>query len=329
MNRIIIPSAGDKGVFQIVQQQDFVASKGEVVIEVEYSGINFADIHMRQGLYQDAPPFPFSPGYEVSGRVKEIGEGVKNFQIGEPVMAGCFFGGYASQVAVPASQVLPLSDDSEDSMQRGASVLVSFITAYLCLFETLKIRSGESLLIDCSTGSLGQMMIQLLEGMDVKIFGMTSSPSKLQSLKNRGVNPILGGYENLSDNEMYDCIVNSRGGKNVALANKHLKTLGRQVLLGASDMIKPKKSSFINVVKTWWRMRNLDTIKMINQNIGFFGLNVLNIFKEDALLENYLNQFGHFNIKSTADKVFPYREVGDAHDYIEQRKSEGKVLLKW
>ena len=83
------------------------------------------------------------------------------------------------------------------------------------------------------------------------------------------------------------------------------------------------------VIGTWWKMRTLDTIAMINQNVGFFGLNVLNIFKEGDLVERYLNQFDHFNIKSTVDKVFPYQDVGEAHEYIEQRKSKGKVLLKW
>ena len=173
------------------------------------------------------------------------------------------------------------------------------------------------------------MMSQLLEGMDVQITGMTSSPNKVDGLKERNVRPVVGGYESLNADEKFDCIVNSRGGETVDLANKHLKTLGRQVLVGASDMIKPKKSNLLKVVGTWWKMRNLDTIAMINQNIGFHGLNVLNIFKEDELIERFLNQLGHFNFKSTVDKVFPYHEVGEAHEYIEQRKSKGKVLLKW
>jgi NADPH:quinone reductase-like Zn-dependent oxidoreductase len=329
VKKIIIPKAGDKSVFQIVEQNQPLPAQGEVLIDVQYSGINFADIHMRQGLYQDAPPFPFVPGYEVSGKIKALGEGVSDLEVGEPVMAGCFFGGYAGQVCVPVRQVRKLADDKDETMQMGASVLVSFLTAYLCLFETLKVRTGESLLIDCSTGSLGQMMSQLLEGMDVKITGMTSSPSKVDALKSRDVTPIVGGYESLDPAIKYNCIVNSRGGETVELANKQLKTLGRQVLVGASDMIKPKKSNLFKVVGTWWKMRSLDTIAMINQNIGFHGLNVLNIFKEEELIERYLNQIGHFNIKSTVDKIFPYHEVGEAHEYIEQRKSKGKVLLKW
>lgn len=329
MKKIVIPKAGDKGVFQIVEENQPLPGPGEVLIDVHYSGINFADILMRQGLYQDAPPFPFVPGYEVSGKARELGEGVTDLKVGEPVMAGCLFGGYSGQVVVPANHVKRLPDDRDETMQMGASVLVSFLTAYLCLFETLKIRSGESLMIDCSTGALGQMMMQLLEGMDVQVSGMTSSPEKVDFLKKMGVTPIIGGYENVTKGVKYDCIVNSRGGQSVQTANQYLKTLGRQVLVGASDMVKPKKSSLVKVIGTWWKMRSLDTIAMINQNVGFFGLNVLNIFKEGDLVERYLNQFDHFNIKSTVDKVFPYQDVGEAHEYIEQRKSKGKVLLKW
>lgn len=329
MKKIIIPKAGDKNVFQIVEQNGPQVQDGYVLVDVQYSGINFADIHMRQGLYQDAPPFPFIPGYEVSGKVKQVGQDVEGLSVGDPVMAGCFFGGYASQVLVPIQQVRKLSDDSDETMQMGASILVSFLTAYLCLFETLKVRTGESLLIDCATGSLGQMMSQLLEGMSVNVSGITSSQSKIASLKERNVSPILGGYSNIPESEKFDCIVNSQGGETIETANLHLKTLGRQVCVGASNMIRPKKSSLIKVIGTWWKMRSLDTISMINQNIGFHGLNVLNIFKEDHLIERYLNQLGHFQLKSTVDKVFPYQDVGEAHEYIEQRKSKGKVLLKW
>ena len=92
---------------------------------------------MRQGLYQDAPPFPFVPGYEVSGKIKAVGEGVSDLEVGDPVMGGSFFGGYAGQVCGPVRQVRKLADDKDETMQMGASDLVSILTAYLCLIETL------------------------------------------------------------------------------------------------------------------------------------------------------------------------------------------------
>jgi len=80
----------------------------EVAIDVAYSGINFADVQMRIGLYPDAPELPFIPGYEVSGTVRAVGGQVTGFAPGDRVVAGCYFGGYASAICVPARQVFKL-----------------------------------------------------------------------------------------------------------------------------------------------------------------------------------------------------------------------------
>ena len=71
-------------------------SDDEVAIDVAYSGVNFADIQMRLGFYPDAPKRPFVPGYEVSGKITAVGKGVTNVRIGDQVVAGTYFGGYAS-----------------------------------------------------------------------------------------------------------------------------------------------------------------------------------------------------------------------------------------
>src|ERR1041384_3447776 len=81
---------------------------GEVAIDVAYSGINFADIQMRLGLYPDAPKRPFVPGYEGSARGAAVGKNVPGLAAGDPVVAGTYFGGYASTVTIPANQVFKL-----------------------------------------------------------------------------------------------------------------------------------------------------------------------------------------------------------------------------
>jgi NADPH:quinone reductase-like Zn-dependent oxidoreductase len=77
----------------------------EVAIDVAYSGVNFADIQMRLGFYPDAPKRPFVPGYEISGTVTAVGKNVHGLRPGDAVMAGTYFGGYASHVTIPARQV--------------------------------------------------------------------------------------------------------------------------------------------------------------------------------------------------------------------------------
>ena len=80
----------------------------EVSIDVAYSGVNFADIQMRLGFYPDAPKKPFVPGYEVSGTITALGKNVRDLKVGDTVVAGTYFGGYASHVTIPARQVFKL-----------------------------------------------------------------------------------------------------------------------------------------------------------------------------------------------------------------------------
>ena len=100
------------------------ASKGKVVIQVKACGINFPDILVVQGLYQFKPPLPFSPGGEVAGIIKEVGEGVTNLQVGDKVFAGVIFGGFAEEVIAEASLVFPLPDgmDFGAAVPHGASI---------------------------------------------------------------------------------------------------------------------------------------------------------------------------------------------------------------
>src|SRR5215510_6176805 len=125
----------------------------EVAIDVAYSGINFADIQMRLGLYPDAPKRPFVPGYEVSGKIAQVGKNVRDLAPGDPVVAGTFFGGYASTVTIPSEQVfkLPAAFD----LAAGAALPVACGAAQLAVFEMARVRGGYRVLIECATGGVG------------------------------------------------------------------------------------------------------------------------------------------------------------------------------
>src|SRR5438128_2810068 len=105
MRAVVTTRNGDVGALKIEERPDPVPSKGQVLIRVKASGLNFADILARQGLYPDGPPKPCIMGYEVSGIVEAAGDRVDQSLIGKPVIAMTRFGGQAELVAVPAAQV--------------------------------------------------------------------------------------------------------------------------------------------------------------------------------------------------------------------------------
>jgi NADPH:quinone reductase-like Zn-dependent oxidoreductase len=111
MRAVVITKNGGPGVLEVQERPDPSPGPGEVRIDVAASGINFADVMARMGLYPDAPPTPSVVGYEVAGTVLELGEGVEGLSPGQRVFAATLFGGYASQVVAGAGDVVALPDE--------------------------------------------------------------------------------------------------------------------------------------------------------------------------------------------------------------------------
>src|SRR5581483_3410834 len=105
MRQIWITKVGPPEVLAVKEAPDPQPKAGELRIRVEASGVNFADIMGRIGIYPDLPPLPVVPGYEVAGRVDPVGEGVEANWVGRDVFAATRFGGYADVVCVPVAQV--------------------------------------------------------------------------------------------------------------------------------------------------------------------------------------------------------------------------------
>ena len=128
MRAVVITKHGGPEVLQVQERPDPPVGPGEVRVAVKASGINFADMMARSGVYPDAPPLPSVIGYEVAGEVESVGDGVDQYSVGDRVIAGTRFGGYAEMVTVPAGQVLPLP--KKLSFEQGAGFVVNYTTAY-------------------------------------------------------------------------------------------------------------------------------------------------------------------------------------------------------
>src|SRR5580704_17126658 len=118
MRQIWISKAGPLETLVLKEAPDPKPRAGEARVRVEASGVNFADVMGRMGLYPDLPPIPVVPGYEVGGRVDMVGDGVDTSWIGRDVLAMTRFGGYADVVCVPKAQVFPRPEGM--SAQEGA-----------------------------------------------------------------------------------------------------------------------------------------------------------------------------------------------------------------
>src|SRR6266566_4501618 len=153
MRAIVTTRNGDVRALKIEERPDPIPSKGEVLIRVKASGLNFADILARQGLYPDGPAKPCVMGYEVAGIVESVGENVDGSLIGKPVVAMTRFGGQSEKVVVQERQLFPKPESL--SFEQAAAVPVNYLTAWALLVVMGGLRKGESVLIHNDGGGVG------------------------------------------------------------------------------------------------------------------------------------------------------------------------------
>ncbi len=172
------------------------AGKGEVVLSVKACGVNFPDTLIIQGKYQFKPELPFSPGGEVAGVIKEVGEGVTAVKPGDRVIAFNTWGGFAEEMVVEADRTIPMPD-AMDFVPASAFVL-TYGTSYHALKDRARLAAGETLLVLGASGGVGIAAVQLGKLMGARVIAAASSDQKLQVCKDNGADELINyGEEDL------------------------------------------------------------------------------------------------------------------------------------
>ena len=129
----------------------------EITIDVHVAGVNFADLLVVRGTYQNLAPLPFSPGKEVAGKVIAVGARATEFQVGDHVLAYVENGGYVEQITVQSSLCHPIPDglDAGDAIGLG----LAFQTAHFALFARGQMKPGEIVLVTGATGGVGTCLL--------------------------------------------------------------------------------------------------------------------------------------------------------------------------
>jgi len=163
-----------------------VAGAGEVLVEVDAAALNFADVLLCQGKYQERPPLPFTPGFEIAGRV--VGGSLPR---GQRVAGMCVFprGGLAELTVLPESAVLPIPDDL--SAPSAAAMLVTYLTAHAALHRRAGLQHGETLLVHAGAGGVGSAAIQLGKAAGATVIATAGGPAKLAVCERLGADLVI------------------------------------------------------------------------------------------------------------------------------------------
>lgn len=309
----------------------------EIAIDVKACGVNFADVLMRMGLYPEAPPTPFVPGYEVAGIVAEVGENIRDFKPGDRIMSAAYFNGYATYTVVDSDKALPLPDHL--SFEEGAGLLVNFMTAWLALHEMARVREGDHVLIHGIAGGVGLAALQLAKRAGCIVYGTAGSDEKLAYAKTRGLDYGINYRKTSFDKDIrlnigrrpIDVIMDPIGGDNIEKDRRVLKPTGKVIVFGMAKAVTGEKANPIKALITGLKMFHINLMGLFSQNHGIFGLNVLRIWRYPMMRQtglSILKGFENKELEIVIDKVFPLEQAAEAHKYLQDRKNIGKVVLR-
>ena len=298
-------------------------SAGQVRIAVRACGVNFPDVLMIQGLYQLKPPFPFSPGLEVAGDIVEVAGNVRDLQVGQRVMATMMYGGFAEEVVVPATTVLPMP--VEMSYEHGAGFPLVYGTSHVALTHRAQLKAGETLLVLGAAGGVGLTAVELGKHLGARVIAAASSPEKLELARSYGADELIDyTSENLRDrlNELtkgrgVDVIYDPVGGDIFDQALRRIAWEGRYLVIGFASGRIPSLPANIALLKN---------ASIVGTFWGAYLQNDPGVIRASfAVLTDW---YAAGVLKPHIHKVFALADAASALRQLMDRRAMGKVLLK-
>jgi NADPH2:quinone reductase len=302
------------------------AGAGEVVVSVKAASLNFPDVLIIQNKYQFKPPLPFSPGSEMSGLVKEVGEGVKGYQPGDRVIAFTTYGAFAEEVKVDSSRLVPIPDGMD--FNSAAAFLLTYGTSDHALRDRAALKAGETLLVLGAAGGVGLAAIEIAKAMGAKVIACASSADKLEVCKQHGADACINYATEDGLNEMREKIKEFTGGKGVDVVYDAV----------GGPYSEPALRS------TAWRGRFLvvgfaaGDIPKIPLNLTLLkGCSIVGVFwgdfarREPKAFAESVGQLGKWfregKLKPHVSQTFPLAKAVEALQLMAGRKAKGKIVL--
>ena len=199
---------GVSGLACVGDWPDPSAAPGEVVVDVKAAALNFPDLLMVQGLYQERPPLPFVVGTEMAGVVSEVGEGVTHVAVGDRVVAACGRT-LAERVAAKAALVIPAPRKLD--FAAAAGICITYFTSMHALKQRAALRAGETLLVLGAAGGVGTTAVELGKQMGAVVIAAASSDAKLELARRLGADHVI----NYATEDLRERVKAITGGKGV------------------------------------------------------------------------------------------------------------------
>jgi len=313
--RLEIEQKGSPDNLQLVSCPRREPGAGEVEILVRATGLNFKDVLNILDMY---PGELGPPGGECAGEIVKVGAGVTDFKPGDAVL-GFITSSFARYVYAPETHIVKKPDNL--NFAEAASIPITFLTSYYCLFNKAKVSAGDRVLIHAAAGGVGLAAIQLAQMAGAEIFA-TASPGKWPYLKSLGIKHIFNSRTTdfadqilqVTDGEGVDIVLNSLSGEFIDRSFSVLKPAGRFLEIGKRDV---------------W-----DAEKVKQEKPGAFYAQVdLSLPIQDeperikSLLAELMERFSTGKLKPMPLTLFPIEEAASAFRFMQQARHIGKIVI--
>lgn len=323
MRAIEVSEYGDSEQLEVIEAEKPEPGEGEVRIDIEAAGINFADIMQRRGHYPDGPEAPYVPGMEAAGVVDAVGDGVEELSEGDRVVGMLDTGGYAESVTAPADLLFPIPDAMR--FEEAAGFPVQFLTAHACLFEWGGLEADESVLIQAVAGGVGTAAVQLASNAGAEVFGTASTQEKLDLAADLGCDHPINYTETdfrevvdeETDGEGVDLVLESVGDDVFERSLDAMAHFGRMVTYGVASGVPAEVSN--------------QRLLFENKTVKGFHLGQAATHDPSRVMKavpELTDGFASGDLEVILGESFALEDAAEAHQYIEDRKSSGKVVLK-
>ena len=324
MKAVVISEFGGPEVLKYVNVDTPSINSNQVLIRVEATSVNFADIQTRQGKYHAAGNPPIIPGLDAAGIIEAIGSDVQSLKVGQRVIAFPKTGSYAEYIAADENLAFVLPNNV-DIQTAAASPLVSF-TAYKLLADVGRVQPGETVLIHAAAGGVGTTAIQLAKILGAScVIGTVGSESKVSAAIEAGADHVIcyekddfvAKVNELTNGQGADVILDSISGKVAEKSLDCLAMYGRLVNFG-------------NASGDFGQFLTKDLHASCRAVLGF-SIGTTRNNRPDLLrgtADRVLGYLAEGRLDIKIGKRFRIEDVAEAHRLVESRQSTGKVLLE-
>src|SRR5471030_1472720 len=299
-----------------------IPGPGEAVISVKAASVNFPDVLIIENKYQVKPPLPFSPGSEVSGIVKAVGDGVTNVKTGDRVMAITGYGAFAEEVKTEARRLLTIPAGMD--FATAAAFGLTYATSDHALVDRGALRAGETLLVLGAAGGVGIAAIEIGKALGARVIACASTDDKLVVCRAHGADDTINyatedlreRIKALTNGNGADVVYDPVGGSYTELALRSIAWRGRLLVVGFAAGEIPKIPLNLTLLKG---------CSIVGVFWGDFTRREPERFAEAmARLDRW---YAEGKLKPHISGTFPLERASEALMLMAARKVTGKVVL--